>query len=96
MNWQVLPVDTDSQADEGRTTSMKRKLAKGALFSTKLYNEHRLRARRRLDGQFHPEGVTDVESPETSWERVTPERIQKIDPNGGRALALLRQFGGGA
>jgi hypothetical protein len=85
-------IPTAQYSVNGRLAGMKRKLAKEALFSSKLFNEHRLRARRRLDGRYQPEGVTDVESPETCWERVTATTIQRVDPHGDRALALLRQF----
>ena len=70
---------------------MKRPLAPEALYSSESYDEHRLRARRRPDGQHHPQGVTDLEPADACWEQAA-ERIRAIDPLGDRALALLREI----
>lgn len=67
-----------------------RKLAPEALYSSEMYEEHRLRANR--DRGNYPRPDHDVETPEDCWERVTAERIQRIDPGGQRARALLREF----
>jgi hypothetical protein len=69
---------------------MKRPTAPEALYSSDSYNEHRLRSSRRPDGQILPEGVTDLESPDACWNAA--DHIREIDPQGDRALALLREI----
>ena len=68
-----------------------KKLIPGALFSTRAAEEQRLRARRHLDGVQLPEGVTDVRTPEKCWERAAAG-FRRIDPDGSRALRLLRML----
>ena len=70
---------------------MKRPLAPEALYSSDSYAEHRLRSRRRPDGQHHPEGVTNLESVDACWDQAA-DRIRALDPHGDRALALLREI----
>lgn len=70
---------------------MKRLIA-GALFSARVAEEQRLRARRHIDGVYHPEGVTDVRTPERCWERAAAG-FRNVDPDGARALQLLQTVG---
>jgi hypothetical protein len=70
--------------------TMKRLIA-GALFSARVAEEQRLRARRHIDGVYHPEGVTDVRTPERCWERAVTG-FRQIDPDGSRALQLFRML----
>jgi len=70
---------------------MQNTLAPEALYSSHLYHEHRVRARRRPDGLQMPGDASDVESPETCWERAA-ERMRRLDPDGRRTLVLLRQL----
>ena len=75
-----------------RAKYIKRTLAPEALYFSESYDEHPLRARRRVDGQEQPEGVHDLSSsPDASWDRA-PDRIREIDPLGDRALALLQEI----
>lgn len=70
---------------------MKRLIA-GALFSARVAEEQRLRARRHIDGVYHPEGVGDVRTPERCWERAA-RGFRRIDPDGSRGLQLFRMVG---
>jgi hypothetical protein len=71
--------------------AMEIKLSKRALYSSRLFNEHRLRARRQADGGILPEAVTDVESPENCWERAG-RRMRELDPDAQEGIALFNRY----
>jgi anti-sigma factor ChrR (cupin superfamily) len=74
---------------------MEIRLAPEALYSSDSYNEHRVRLRRRGDGEQLPEGVTDVECPDTAWENAGA-RLLAVDPDGEKALARFRRYHSGS
>ena len=67
------------------------RLVPEALFSNELIEEHIVRAHRQVDVGHMPEGGNDVETPEECWERAA-QRAKLVDPDGGRAYALLRRL----
>jgi hypothetical protein len=72
-------------------TPMQIPLAQEARYSSRSYNVHRMKNRRRPDGARLPEGVNDVESPETCWERAG-ERSRAVDPTNEKALTAFRRY----
>jgi hypothetical protein len=69
-----------------------RTLAREALYSSESYDEHRLRGRRHVDGQEHPEGITDLSrSTDVTWSEL-PERLERADPTGARARAIVGEI----
>jgi hypothetical protein len=66
-------------------------LAEEARYSSRSYNIHRLKNRRRPDGGRLSEGVNDVECPETCWDRAG-ERSRAIDPTGEKGLTAFRRY----
>ncbi len=70
---------------------MKKQLAPEALYTSQLYHEHRIRARWRPDGLQMLGDASDVESPESCWDRAAA-RMRRLDPDGARARALLEEI----